>query len=75
MPETTETVSIRINGDVRDIAESTSLTELVRSLGRDPDTPGVAIAVNDAVVRRALWDETLLASGDRVEIITASQGG
>lgn len=75
MPETTEKVSIRINGDERDIAESTSLTELVRSLGRDPDTPGVAIAVNDAVVRRALWDETLLASGDRVEIITASQGG
>jgi sulfur carrier protein len=37
--------------------------------------PGVAVAVNDDVVSRAAWDSTPLADGDRVEVLTAVQGG
>ena len=36
---------------------------------------GVAAAVNDAVVSRAGWDDTRIAEGDRVEVLTAVQGG
>ena len=42
-----------------------------------PDgTPqGVAVAVGDAVVPRGAWATTVVAPGDRIEIVTAVQGG
>nr|WP_322784972.1 sulfur carrier protein ThiS [Streptomyces griseolus] len=36
---------------------------------------GVAAAVNEAVVPRGRWAATALAEGDRVEVLTAVQGG
>lgn len=36
---------------------------------------GVAAAVNDRVVPRSAWATTELHAGDRVEIVTAVQGG
>jgi sulfur carrier protein len=36
---------------------------------------GVAVAVNDEVVPRRVWSATALADGDRVEVLTAVQGG
>jgi sulfur carrier protein len=36
---------------------------------------GVAVAVNDDVVPRASWSTTALRPGDRVEVLTAVQGG
>lgn len=36
---------------------------------------GVAAAVNDRVVPRGAWATTVLRAGDRVEIVTAVQGG
>lgn len=42
----------------------------------DPSAPvGVAAAVNDRVVPRSAWATTELCAGDRVEIVTAVQGG
>lgn len=42
----------------------------------DPSAPvGVAAAVNDRVVPRSAWATTELHAGDRVEIVTAVQGG
>jgi sulfur carrier protein len=35
----------------------------------------VAAAVNEAVVPRSAWGAAPLAAGDRVEILTAVQGG
>ena len=40
-----------------------------------PNRRGVAVAVNDEVVPRSQWDHTHLREGDRVEILTAAQGG
>jgi sulfur carrier protein len=36
---------------------------------------GVAVAVNGEVVRRAQWPEQRLRDGDRVDVLTATQGG
>ena len=69
------THTLRVNGEVRDAPAGLSVRALLAHLGRDPDLPGVAVAVNDRVVRRALWDETTVPEAARVEIITASQGG
>lgn len=38
-------------------------------------TAGMAVAVNNKVVRRTNWDSTPLADGDYVTVITAVCGG
>jgi len=44
-------------------------------LGIDPDTSGIAVAINDEVVRRTDWERWRLAPGDQVEVVRAVQGG
>jgi sulfur carrier protein len=36
---------------------------------------GVAVAIDDVVVPRGTWDAVVVRAGDRVEILTAVQGG
>jgi len=36
---------------------------------------GIAVALNGEVVPRSAWDVTDLRPGDRVEVLTAAQGG
>ncbi|MEV7385073.1 MULTISPECIES: sulfur carrier protein ThiS [unclassified Streptomyces] len=67
------TVTISVNGERREIAPGTALDTLVRSLTAAPS--GVAAAVNETVVPRGEWATTGLADGDRVEVLTAVQGG
>lgn len=64
-----------INGAERDLPPARTLADLVRALGVEIDQGGIAVAQNDAVVPRARWNETRVAEGDRIEIITAVQGG
>ncbi|MBW8799828.1 MULTISPECIES: sulfur carrier protein ThiS [unclassified Streptomyces] len=66
-------VTISVNGERREIAPGTALDSLVRSLTAAPS--GVAAAVNETVVPRGQWATTGLADGDRVEVLTAVQGG
>lgn len=75
MVETSRTIDIQVNGDQHLVPTHISLEDLLRHLNRDPHMPGVALAVNDSVVRRADWPHTLVRDDDRIEIITASQGG
>ncbi|MEV5959144.1 sulfur carrier protein ThiS [Streptomyces sp. NPDC051987] len=66
-------VTVSVNGERREIAAGTALDTLVRSLTAAPS--GVAAAVNETVVPRGQWAATGLAEGDRVEVLTAVQGG
>ena len=67
--------TLHVNGEPRDLDAPVTLDALIALLGRDPAQPGVAVAVGDRVVRRAEWPSTRVGEGDRVEIITAAQGG
>ena len=66
-------MEIVINGEARQVAEGTSLDAAVALLLAAAG--GVAAAVNGEVVRRASWAATRLSPGDRVEVVTAVQGG
>ena len=66
-------MNISVNGERREVAPGTALDIVVRSLTRAPS--GVAAALNEAVVPRAEWSVTALRDGDRVEVLTAVQGG
>lgn len=67
------TVSVSVNGEVRAVPAGTDLDALVATL--TPARSGVAAAVNESVVPRGQWAATTLGEGDRVEVLTAVQGG
>jgi sulfur carrier protein len=61
-----------VNGTARAV-EVTDLAGLVAQL--TPAHRGVAVAVNGEVVPRSSWTTVELRDGDRVEVLTAAQGG
>lgn len=66
-------MEVFINGKPRRLADGATVAEAVRLV--TAETSGVAAAVNDEVVSRASWNSTRVAEGDRVEVLTAVQGG
>jgi sulfur carrier protein len=64
---------ITLNGRDRDLADGTTVRDLVASLGLE-DRP-VAVERNREVVPAAGHATTRLAEGDRVEIVTLVGGG
>ncbi|GAB3178391.1 sulfur carrier protein ThiS [Streptomyces incanus] len=68
-----DTVSLSVNGAPREVASGTALDALVATLTSAPS--GVAAALNETVVPRTRWPLTSLSEGDRVEVLTAVQGG
>ena len=62
-----------INGEARDLREGITLAELLSDLRLRPD--GIAIALNERVVKSADFAGQRVASGDSVEIIRAVAGG
>jgi sulfur carrier protein len=75
MAETTTDIRLTLNGEARAVPDGLTVRDLLAHLGRDPEAPGVAVAVGDRVVRRADWAATAVRDGDRVEVVTAAQGG
>ncbi|MFE7353533.1 sulfur carrier protein ThiS [Streptomyces sp. NPDC057543] len=66
-------VSVSVNGEVRLLAPGTTLDALAATLTTAHS--GVAAAVNETVVPRGRWSATVLGDGDRIEVLTAVQGG
>lgn len=67
------TLPISLNGQARQ--SPPSLLDLLAQLGLDPNTGGVAVAINAAVVPRSRWPHTTLQPHDDVEIVRATAGG
>lgn len=66
-------MKVTVNGEPRELPEGTSVAEVVASVAAA--RTGVAAALNDEVVRRSAWEATTLRDGDRIEVLTAVQGG
>ena len=64
---------LTVNGEQRQIRAASNISALVASLGLDPRK--VAIERNLAIVPRSSWPDTLLADGDRIEIVHFVGGG
>ncbi|MEO6501083.1 MAG: sulfur carrier protein ThiS [Jatrophihabitantaceae bacterium] len=64
---------ITVNGQQRDATDELSVAELVGQIS-DRDT-GIAVALNSEVVPRGSWSETAVRPGDRIDVVTAVQGG
>lgn len=66
-------MKILVNGQTREIADGTTVASLLSEL--EAPGAGIAVARNDAVVRRAAFASETLDDGDRIEIIRAVAGG
>jgi thiamine biosynthesis protein ThiS len=66
-------MTIQVNGESREIADGTSVTELLCELG--VTQPHVAVELNLEVVPRAQHAGTALRDGDRLEVVTLVGGG
>jgi sulfur carrier protein len=66
-------MTIRVNGQWRDIPEGLTVGDLIAELGVARE--GIAVARNDDVVARREIDATALHAGDTIEIIAAVAGG
>ncbi|MBQ0904882.1 sulfur carrier protein ThiS [Micromonospora sp. U21] len=66
-------MELTVNGTGRSVPGGASVADLVSDIA--PQQRGVAVAVNGEVVPRTSWSTTALRDGDRVEVLTAAQGG
>ncbi|WP_225848387.1 sulfur carrier protein ThiS [Streptomyces sp. HPF1205] len=67
------TITVQVNGESRAFDPPTALGDIVACLTSSPS--GVAAALNETVVPRGQWPTTEVRDGDRVEVLTAVQGG
>jgi sulfur carrier protein len=65
--------TVTLNGETRELPPDSTVDAVVALL--TSSRTGCAVAVNDEVVPRRDWPARVLSPGDRVEVLTAVQGG
>ena len=65
-------MTVKVNGDAREIPDGTTLRSLVETFSLKPEK--VALELNKRLVRAEKYD-TQLKEGDEVEIVTFVGGG
>lgn len=68
-----ESLTIKTNGENRQIEYGSSLLHLLQTLDLDPQT--VVVELNRTIVSRAVFADTPLSDGDEVELVHFVGGG
>jgi sulfur carrier protein len=66
---------LTINGKKEELENIEKLGDLLHALKINDEEKGFAVAINEEVIFRNVWQHAFLSNGDRVEIIHATQGG
>lgn len=66
-------ISININNTTKQVSKETSLEQLLNNLQHTKN--GIAVAINNSIISKTVWSETLLKENDSILIIKATQGG
>ncbi|HEY7483244.1 MAG TPA: sulfur carrier protein ThiS [Streptosporangiaceae bacterium] len=66
-------MKVIVNGEPREVPDDATVASVVESVTDAPS--GVAVALNAEIVRRADWAATTMREADRLEVLTAVQGG
>lgn len=64
---------ISVNGKDVTFSEGTTLTGVLQGYGLNQDT--VVVEHNGIILKRELWQQTVLAHGDTLELVTFVGGG
>lgn len=67
-------MEILINNEKKVVPDGITVSEIVFTILQLSPT-GMAIAINDTIVPKQLWDSTQLQSNDKMLVIKASKGG
>lgn len=71
--EAVANISIRLNGEVRDIEIGLDLVRLLEHFSLPSQR--IAVELNGTVVRRFDWPTTYINDGDRIEVVHFVGGG
>jgi thiamine biosynthesis protein ThiS len=66
-------MNVIVNGEFRELAEGATVLMLLESLGFRPEV--TVVERNADILERARFSETVLADGDRLEIVRFVGGG
>lgn len=66
-------MKIQINEQVVELAENTNIEQLLAHLNKP--LMGSAIAVNQDIISRSHWADTILNEGDNISLFQAIAGG
>jgi len=64
---------IYVNGESKELPDNLLLSELIQQLELPPQR--IAVELNREVVRRSAWENTVLHTEDRIEIVHFVGGG
>jgi sulfur carrier protein len=73
MMDTSDTLQLYLNGELRQFANNTRISTLTQQLGLEQQR--YAVEVNRCIVPKSVHASYVLKQGDRVEIIQAMGGG
>lgn len=68
-------MKVFVNEKAVEVSEPADVVRVLETVDVEPDRRGIAVAINERVVRRTEWSEYSVSEGDRIEIIQATQGG
>jgi sulfur carrier protein len=66
-------MEIKVNGEIREMAEGSSMLDLIRSLGLEERV--MASALNMEIVKKDAWNSVILSEGDTIELLDFVGGG
>lgn len=66
-------MDIKVNGEVREVAEGSTMLDLIRSLGLEERV--MASALNMEIVKQDEWGSAVLKEGDTIELLDFVGGG
>ena len=69
-------IQITCNGEAHSIETDSCLTQVLQTLGYQPDTnKSFAVAVNNSFIPRSDYDRVKINGEDQLEVIAPMQGG
>lgn len=66
-------MNIKVNGEMREVPEGTTMFDLITSLGLSERV--MASALNMEIVKQDAWDKAVLHDGDTIELLDFVGGG
>ncbi|MBD2014710.1 thiamine biosynthesis protein ThiS [Microcoleus sp. FACHB-53] len=73
MSNTSDRITLQVNGETRTCPLQTQLPQLLEHLGLNPRL--VAVEYNGEILHRQYWSQTQIQEGDKLEIVTIVGGG
>jgi sulfur carrier protein len=73
MTNSSNQITLQVNGESRTCAADTKLPQLLEQLDLNPRL--VAVEYNGEILHRQFWSDTQMKEGDHLEVVTIVGGG